>query len=198
MDKWRYHGGVHALRDIASSGELGPVNGIKTTRLQWGCPHVDVDPVWILLPHDLSIALEILGHLPEPASAIAESDEDGLYGLSAWLSGPAWLQCEVGTRSPLYNRRVELRCRDGIAVLEDSYAQHISVLHSAKGARRREAPQWEYRQYANNMPLLAEISAFVAHVDGTGPAPKSKATEGLQIVEAISELRQLAGVSDAS
>ena len=197
MDKWRYHAGVHALRDLARSGEFGPVLGIKTVRLQWGCPHDDVDPAWILLPHDLTIALEILGFLPKPLHAIVESDEDGLFGLSAWLSGPAWLQCEVGIRSPQYKRLIELRCRDGVALLADSYDQHISTLRSNKGARHRDAPAWERRPFADSMPLMAEIAAFVAYVAGTGPKPKSSALEGLQVVETIAKLRQMAGMIDS-
>jgi predicted dehydrogenase len=67
MDKWRYHPGIEALRDIARSGEMGRVIGLSTWRLDWGSPHADVDAVWILAPHDLSIALEILGTSPSLA-----------------------------------------------------------------------------------------------------------------------------------
>lgn len=196
MDKWRYHAGVHALRDIASSGELGPVLGIKTDRLQWGCPHADVDPAWILLPHDLTIALEILGYLPAPSHAWAESDQDGLIALSVHLRGEAWLQCEIGTRSPEYKRRIELRCRDGVAVLADSYDQHISLLRSDAGARRAASPGWQHRGFAESMPLLAELAAFVAYAGGLGPAPRSSAAEGMHVVETVARLRQLAGVAN--
>jgi len=77
MDKWRYHPAIEALRDIAQSDEMGPVIGLSTRRLDWGSPHADVDAVWILAPHDLSIALEILGHIPEPRAAVAESGAKG-------------------------------------------------------------------------------------------------------------------------
>jgi predicted dehydrogenase len=30
MDKWRYHPGIEALRDIAQSGEMEPVIGLST------------------------------------------------------------------------------------------------------------------------------------------------------------------------
>jgi hypothetical protein len=43
------------------------------------------------------------------------------------------------------------------------------------------------------MPLLAELEAFVAHLEG-GPAPKSSAAEGALIVRRIAELRALAGL----
>ena len=80
MDKWRYHPGIELLGEIARSGELGRVVGLRTTRVGWGNPHDDVDMVWILAPHDLSIALEILGSVPPPRSAVA-------VGLDGWAEG---------------------------------------------------------------------------------------------------------------
>ena len=61
MDKWRYHPGVIELRRIARSGELGKVSGLMTRRLGWDNTQSDVDALFHLAPHDLSIALEILG-----------------------------------------------------------------------------------------------------------------------------------------
>lgn len=196
MDKWRYHPGVHALRDLCQGGELGPILGIRTLRVQWGSPHDDVDAAWILLPHDLSIALEILGYLPAPMHATVESDSGGLVAMSAWLAGPAWLHCEVGIRSPEHRRNVEVRCRDGTAVLGDGYDRHVSVLRTDAQARRGAAPARELRAFGEAMPLFLELEAFVAYVGGNGPAPKSTATEGLRVVEAIAELHRLAGVTD--
>ena len=152
--------------------------------------------MWILLPHDLTIALEILGFLPAPAHAVAESDTEGLFALSAWLSGPAWLHCEIGTRSPEHRRCVELRCRDGVAVLGDAYDEHVAVLRSDPGARHGPPPQWEWRPFASCMPLLVELQTFVRYVAGVGPAPKSTAREALQVVETIAELHRLAGIAE--
>ena len=46
------------------------------------------------------------------------------------------------------------------------------------------------------MPLLAELETFIAYVGGSGPAPKSSASEGLRIVETIAELHRLAGLQE--
>ncbi len=69
MDKWRYHPGVLELARIARDGTLGEVVALHTVRVGWERPHADVDGVWILAPHDLAIALEILGTVPRPLSA---------------------------------------------------------------------------------------------------------------------------------
>ena len=193
MDKWRYHKGVEALAAIARSGELGPVLGIKSYRLGWGNPHSDVDISWILLPHDLTVALEILGDLPRPTRAVAELDAHGLVSLTGWLEGPAWLVCEVGGRSPEHRRSVELRCRDGIAVLDDAYESHIRVLRTGDGQVAGKPSAWEKHPIAEDMPLRAELAAFVSYLSG-GPPPRSSAREGLLVVETIDQLRRLAGL----
>lgn len=196
MDKWRYHGGILALADIARSGELGPVLGIKTRRVQWQCPHDDVSMDWILLPHDLSIALEVLGFVPEARAAAAEVTPDGLVGLTGMLdTDGVWLECEVGIRSPTHSRTIELRCRDGVALLGDAYDDALVVQRSDGCTGSAPPPTPELRSVPTDMPLFRELEAFIAHVRGVGPAPRSSAAEGLLIVERITRLRELAGLA---
>src|SRR5438093_9572334 len=85
MDKWRYHPGVELLGEIARAERLGPVRGLRTIRVGWGTTHDDVDGVWTLAPHDLAIALEILGSVPEPIAAAGDVDADGSVVLQALL-----------------------------------------------------------------------------------------------------------------
>ena len=198
MDKWRYHGGVLALAALARSGELGPVLGLKTTRLGWGNPHMDVSVDWILLPHDLSIAIEILGYLPKPTAAWAETSEDGLIALSGILGledrSRPWMQFEIGARSPVHRRTVELRCRDGIASLSDAYDDHIALQRTVNCLAEAGASSVEMRPVATTMPLLLELTAFLEYLCHRQGPPKSSAAEGLLVVEHISRLRTLAGL----
>lgn len=195
MDKWRYHPGVQALRDIARGGALGAVLGIRTVRLGWGNSHGDVSIDWILLPHDLAIAHEITGRLPEPVRAFAERDGEALLALSAWLEGPYWMHCEIGARSPEHRREVELRCEKGVATLGDAYDDHVAVLRSA-GCMQGGPPAVRERiPIPATMPLRAELECFVAHLAGRGPPPKASAQEGLLVVETIARIRALAGLA---
>lgn len=70
MHVFRYHHGVEALAGIAQTGELGPVVTLRSTRTHWGTPRTDVDSIWTLVPHDLTIALAILGQLPPRAARL--------------------------------------------------------------------------------------------------------------------------------
>ena len=187
MDKWRYHPGIEALRDIARSGEMGPVIGLSSCRLDWASPHADVDAVWILAPHDLSIALEILGHIPEPRAAVAEFGAKGLRSLSAILGTDPWLRLEVSELYPAKRREVRLHLRDGTAVLADGYDTHVEITrHGSDGP-----PFVEKRPVDGALPLHRELEAFVRHLAG-GPAPKSSAAEGALVVDVIARLRAMA------
>ena len=173
---------------------LGAVLGIRSSRLGWGNPHTDVGPDWILLPHDLAIAHEIMGCLPVPTRAFAECSGATLLALSAWLEGPYWMQCEIGTRSPEHYRSIELRCRDGIATLGDAFDEHVSVLRSRGCGRAEPPPPRERIAIPASMPLHTELECFVRYVAGSGPAPKGGARDGLLVVETITQIRRLAGL----
>lgn len=195
MDKWRYHPGIELLRDIARSGELGPVVGLETVRTGWGSPHDDIDGIWHLAPHDLSIVNEILGLLPEPRHARADRADGTPAGIVGFLGDDPWVRVEVGTRSTRRIRSVTLRCRDGIAALMDGYADHLEIL---RGYPLRDTePEPVRRPFRFEMPLLRELRAFVDHLSG-GPPPRSSAAEGAGVVTALAELRRLAGVEEAS
>jgi predicted dehydrogenase len=185
MDKWRYHPGVELLRDLVRDGSLGAVRGLLTTRIGWGNPHDDVDATWVLAPHDLSIALEILGELPEARAAVADlsgGEADGLVGL---LGERPWHRLEISVRSPERRREVLLVGEEGVAQLADGYSDQVLV-------RRNGADEPAWHKISTELPLLRELRAFVEHLQG-GPPPRSSAAEGALVVRRIAELRALAG-----
>ena len=190
MDKWRYHPGVVELAAIARERRLGDVAGISTTRIGWGISHDDVDAAWVLAPHDLSIALEVMGSIPSPRSAVGQLVDGRVLRLSAHLQGDGWWHTfEVSAQSPVRSRRIELHCGDGVAVLAGGWDEHISVFLG-----RESEPEEARIETPGELPLLAQLRVFVEHVRG-GPAPKSGAADGAAIVGVLAELRRLAGAA---
>lgn len=117
MDKWRYHPGVLALARIAANGELGDVVGLRTQRVGWGNTHRgDVDDIWVLAPHDLAIAQEILGRVPEPQAAVGQTDGTMAH-LTGLLGHRPWFEMHVGGSSVEHCRTVDLICTGGVAWL---------------------------------------------------------------------------------
>jgi predicted dehydrogenase len=183
MDKWRYHPGVRTLAEIAESGAIGRPRGVRTIRVQPDNRH-EVDAVWVLASHDLAIALEVLGEVPRPVAAAGLWDGEALVTLHAFLeSDRGWHVAELSERALRTERRVELHGEGGIAVLAGGWDEHVVVRTRDGRADRIEA--------RGELPLLAELRAFVKYVAG-GPPPKSNVTEGAEVVRVIAELRTLA------
>jgi predicted dehydrogenase len=183
MDKWRYHPGVRLLAEIAETERLGRTHGLRTIRVQPDNRHQE-DAVWVLAPHDLAIALEVLGEVPRAVAAAGSWTGERLVTLHALLeSDRGWHVAEMSERAAVVERRVELHCDDGLAVLAGGWDEHVAV-HMPDGRTERIEAQGE-------LPLLAELRAFVDHVAG-GPPPKSSVSEGAEVVRTIVALRRLA------
>jgi predicted dehydrogenase len=186
MDKWRYHAGVREIARIARSGELGAVTGLHTRRVTLGHRHADVDTVWIHAPHDLAIVLEVLGELPPAVHATEERVRGERVGMTATLGGPPWATFEISCVAPDHRRELRLLCEDGFALMDGGWATEVRVVRQIMGD-----PQVEVRPTPGELPLLAELRAFVEHLEG-GPPPLSDAATAAEAVTRIDELGRLA------
>lgn len=183
MDKWRYHAGVLKVAELAQSGELGELSGIAMRRVSTGNPHPDVNTLWTHAPHDLSIALEILGRLPELRVALGEIVGGQLHGAIAILGDEPWVQVEVSDCAPAHRRELRVVGSEASAILDGGWAEHVTL--------RRFGREDEEIATPGELPLLAELRAFIDHVKG-GPPPKSSAAEGALIVRRVQEIIDLA------
>jgi predicted dehydrogenase len=190
---WRYHPGVQLLGEIARSGEIGPIVGLRSTRTNWTSPRTDVDSVWNLAPHDLTLAIEILGHIPPPRAAIAEVHDGRAVGMTALLGDSPWLVFDVSNRYRDKRREVRVHGRDGVAVMSDPDSGRIEVTHGGLAIAASEA-ETDVRAFSTESALTRELAAFLAFVDG-GPPPKTSAVEGADVVKCVEQLRKLAGLA---
>jgi predicted dehydrogenase len=66
---FEYNAAVLALKEIIDSGELGQIYYINAVRTNLGLFQPNVNAMWDLAPHDLSILMYLLGREPETVSA---------------------------------------------------------------------------------------------------------------------------------
>jgi len=62
---FEYTAAVNKIKELVDSGELGKILYISSTRLNLGLFQQDINVVWDLAPHDISIILYIMGEIPE-------------------------------------------------------------------------------------------------------------------------------------
>lgn len=194
MDKWRYHPAIEAMRRLVSDGSVGDVLAIKTSRWQWASPHRDVSPLWILAPHDLSIALHVMGRVPPLRHAFAMVPGRPELGLGAVLADDAQVTIDIGVAAPEHRRRCLVVGSRASLELTDAYDDRLLVRRGAPGDSAATA---EVLQVGSEMPLLAELRAFLLHVRGEGPPPLSSARDGAAIVERLSEIETALGMRAA-
>jgi predicted dehydrogenase len=68
-----YTSAVQKMKEIISSGELGDIYYINSQRLNLGLIQNDINVIWDLAPHDISIILYLTGQKPLSVSAIGAS-----------------------------------------------------------------------------------------------------------------------------
>ncbi|MGD9047610.1 MAG: Gfo/Idh/MocA family oxidoreductase [Anaerolineae bacterium] len=66
---FEYNAAVRALKDLVASGELGEIRYVDAVRVNLGLYQRDLDVVWDLAPHDISILLYLFDSDPVLVSA---------------------------------------------------------------------------------------------------------------------------------
>lgn len=190
MHKWRYHTGILTLRDLARKNEFGNLKGMKLVRNGWGNPHKDIDCTWVLLPHDLSIVLEVLGYIPPAISALVDKTEERVSGIFGMLrSDEHWVSLEVSDRDTNYRREIILYFENGIAKLSGGYDKEIELINTENSSMDGK-PEIKKIEFEFVMPLMEELRSFVGYVINNVDPPKSSTSESLKIVSAIEKLRE--------
>jgi len=185
MHKWRYHPGIVALAALIDSKTLGEVLGLRLQRTNWAPMHEGVDCALQLLPHDLSIALHLLGHLPPVERVVPNpvgSPETGLYVSMADRAAGRRVTIEANNLIPGNIRACSVGFEQGVA--------QVSSLSQGKMELRRqdrpEAP--EHIALPSEMPLFNELRAFAGYLSG-GPRPLSPLSDELLILRHIDEIQ---------
>lgn len=72
-----YHGAVQRIRDLVQAGQLGRLHYFDSTRVNLGLFQRDVDVLWDLAVHDLSIMDFVLGKTPTAVAATGAAHVPG-------------------------------------------------------------------------------------------------------------------------
>jgi predicted dehydrogenase len=101
-----YTPAVHRIRELVQRGEIGDIQFVDSVRINLGLVQRDVDVLWDLAPHDLSILDFVLPRSIRPVAVAAHTvDPIGagracLAYLSVWLSNGALAHIHVNWLSP--------------------------------------------------------------------------------------------------
>jgi predicted dehydrogenase len=197
---YMYNAAVQRIKTIVDSGSLGSIYYIDSVRINLGIFQDDVNVVWDLAPHDLSIVDYLLGHPPRTVSATGTShtvsnQEDVAYlsldfgeGLIAtfhvnWLSPVKVRQMIIGgsKKSLVYN---DLSPSEPIKVY-DRGIEFDSSPESRHNAliSYRMGDIWS-PQVPRDEPLQNVVRSFAACIREGGD-PLSNGAVGLRVVRIL-------------
>ncbi len=191
---FEYNPAVNELRKIVQSGDLGKVYCVEAERLNLGLFRSDVNVIWDLAPHDISILLYLLGKKPHQVSVqahahiqphiqdVAHLDLQFLDGMSAHVH-ISWLHpCKI--------RRVTVIGDLKMAVYDDTNPAEMLKIYN-KGADVHADPVVSYRYGAITIPhidwiepLHLECEDFVNAIRQR-TSPRAHGSVGLEVVRIL-------------
>lgn len=195
-----YNPAVLALREIVSSGELGRVYYINSTRVNLGLYQPDINVLWDLAPHDISILVYVLGVKPLSASArggayVKPGVHDVAY-LSLQFPGGIMADLRFSWLDPCKIRRLTIVGSKKMVVYDDiepvnkvviydkgvdvqPYTDTYAGFHLAYryGETRPYPLSWDE-------PLKLECRHFLECIQ-TGAPARTNGLQGLQVIQVL-------------
>ncbi len=194
-----FHPVVERLREMVGAGDLGTVYYLYSQRVNLGQVRPDESALWSFGPHDISVALYLLGEAPVRVAAHGHSYlqpgiEDVVFLTMEFASG-VMAHVQMSWLDPHKERRLTVVGSRRMAVFDDMQPREKLKIFD-KGIGRPP----EYRSYGESLsvregdiaiplvpnvePLSAELRHFVAVARGT-EAPRSGAKHGVEVVRVL-------------
>lgn len=193
---FQYNPAVRYIKSLIQKGELGDIYYIYSTRVNLGRVQSDINALWSIAPHDISILLYLLGNVPDWVSAhgatyLTDGIEDVVFVTLGFPDGvlahvhASWLDPSKVRRMTIVGSRQ--------MVVYDDVADEGKVRLYEKGVYRKGEPafgEFQYRVHSGNItiprlelaePLRLECQHFVECIQQRRQ-PETDGRNGLTVV----------------
>jgi predicted dehydrogenase len=196
-----YTGSVRAIRDAYEKKVLGDLFYIDSVRINLGLFQPDVDVIWDLAPHDLSILSYVIGRKVKSVKATGSSHNPRNLADVAYLTveyeGGLQAHLHLSWLSPVKVRRMIFSGTNSSLVFDDLeaseklkiYDHGVSFDVADVEARRQVLVNYrrgDMRAPAidNKEALATELKEIAGAIRG-GNAPGSMGEDGLEVVKVL-------------
>ena len=197
---FEYSPAVNELRKLVQSGDLGKIYCIEAERVNLGLFRSDINVIWDLAPHDISILLYILGKKPErikvQAHAHLQSHIPDIAHLDLGFADRMTAHIHVSWLHPNKIRRVTVIGDARMAVYDDTNPAEMIKIYN-KGADIHADPVVSYRFGEITIPhidwiepLHVECEDF-ANAIATGTQPRAHGGVGLEVVRILAAAQEV-------
>jgi len=189
---------VIRVKELIESGAVGELHYLSLSRVNLGLYQKDVDVIWDLAVHDISILLYWLGETPIQGTSFGRAclqfNNDVAF---VWLQFPSGViaSVEVSWLSPQKMRRTTIIGSLRMIVYDDNDPNEKIKVYD-RGVEITEPQnfgefQLTYRtgdivvpRLSNTEPLLTEIEEFIRCAE-TGDVPRSDGKFGYEVVRVL-------------
>ncbi len=196
---FEYSPAVRELRKVVEAGELGRIYCIETERLNLGLFRSDIDVIWDLAPHDVSILLYLLGEQPIDVSAYGHGHlRSHVYDnahLDLNFPGGVTSHVHISWLHPSKTRRVTLMGDARMAVYDDTNPAEMLKIFDM-GVDVGADPGVSYRYGAITIPHIEWIEPLrlecedFARAIRTDVPPVASGESGLRVVSALAAAQE--------
>jgi predicted dehydrogenase len=196
---FEYHPAVRKIKSLIDEGELGQVYYIYSTRVNLGRVQSDINALWSIAPHDISILIYLLGTMPQSVSARGGTFLNGMVEDVVFLvlSFPDGMLGHVHASwlDPSKVRRMTVVGSRRMAVYDD-VADEGKIKIYDKGVYRKGEDiygEFQYRMHSGDIaiprldmaePLRIECVHFAECVR-QGRRPQTDGANGLRVVRVL-------------
>jgi predicted dehydrogenase len=198
---FEYNPAVEAVRTIVQSGEIGEVYYLNATRVNLGLLQPDINVMWDLGPHDISMIRFILGTDPVKVSAHGSAYVNTrrrlheIVYMNLFFEGGVMANLRFSWLHPVKQRRLTIVGSSKMLVYDDIASDKVVIYD--KGV---EIPPYSitedefhasYRHGERTVhplewvePLQAECNHFVESIR-TKTTPRSDGEDGLMVIKVL-------------
>ncbi|MEA3349596.1 MAG: Gfo/Idh/MocA family oxidoreductase [Chloroflexota bacterium] len=198
---FEYNAAVETVRQIIQSGELGDIYYLNSTRVNLGLLQPDINVMWDLAPHDLSILRFILEDDPVRVSARGEvyvnkysKLDEVVYMLVMFASGYL-ANLRLSWLDPVKQRRLTVVGSKKMLVYDDIADEKVIIYDKGVEVPSYSVTEEEFHaSYRHGEgtnvsfdwvePLRTECSHFLDCIR-TGETPRSNGRIGLKILQIL-------------
>ncbi len=196
-----YNDAIIWTKDYIKSGQLGDILNIYSQRLNLGQLRKDVNVVWSLAPHDISVFDYLLDSRVVSVSAtgatITQPDVEDIAFISLQYQNGVIGHSHVSWLDPSKTRKITIIGTKGMLILDDTSSDAKVQIHEKYAYRSEDsAPSFGEHSFVLRSgdikipnirirePLFVEIEDFVQAVI-SGGVPKSTAEDGIWVAKVL-------------
>ncbi|MBP8292357.1 MAG: Gfo/Idh/MocA family oxidoreductase [Caldilineaceae bacterium] len=197
---FEYNPAVRYIREAIATGELGDIFYLYSRRVNLGRVQSDINALWSIAPHDISIALYLLGEMPEAVrcqgSKCLNGQVEDVIFLTLFFPGNVICHIHASWLDPSKTREMTVVGSRKMIVYDDVSTEGKVRVYDKGAFRKGDVTygDFQYKLHSGDIliprldmrePLQEECAHFVACVR-SGARPLTDGENGLRVLRVLS------------